>query len=1223
MKDVKVLCMRNKLYGFLAFILIFLTVAVSCAVSVDDPSVVYVPVSSGSGNPSFQGGGGTDGILAYGREGQDLDLQFNVSYPCVRSALPSDISALFSNPDVKFKASISKAGSVIANSTASKIVETALGVTTYKLAFSFPGFVSLYTTTYKITISLNDSETDAKLMETDEFEVTVAPNVKAYEDTANTYFLYPAADNALGPKGSLTLQVKSASDFSLDVSGLPAGVSVSSASGIHSIEGTDITPGNYEVLFTLSKDGNKVYSWKENIIVYSGLETNRWSSNSPSDPDPDSKDLTVLGRTEFYVRSATGATGSLWTTFSSDAGDDTDGDGSIKKPYATVQKAINTAKSLASTYAVQPEFTVYCDGSFGAYSGNTSASVIEVNTGVNDLRIIGLGSSRAEFNGTGVTKSVLFNSQKLYLENIWVKNGTSNSGGGMYLMGPTTMKNCKVSGCRATGSSPASGAGIFCVSGGDLKILEGVEICDNIADMDGGGIYVNTGCTLDICADVLLSGNEAGTGSAGIHVAGNIKANGALIENGLHPGLDHISGINEGGDVYHVSKNFMRINDPDLTDPDNNISRLYVMLSHINAPGLNVCLGKSDATETVFEINDELSLPEFDMTLMCTSFSESANKKSNRAVIKGYRIQFSSDKNYTLKGIKVLGSSDSGIYIRSNNVNLIHCDIESCEGSVGGFGGGGVYMDGGKLTMSYGSITGCSAPKGGALVMLSGAEVSLADVIVSGNTATGSGSGISYESGTLKLSGSTVITPDNDVYILSGKTITVESNLTGDCPVATITPSSYFPSNQVLASNAYLAGNYMKFAVTKQAGVKWKVVLTGSINRCSDDVCDLPSAPANGTYYVYDQEGLEKISEWVADGNTLQTCTFRLGNDIYAKGDFKPIGGGAGYNSNPFKGEFDGQDYTISGIDLTNDDHNYSGVFGTVIGGTVKNVTVEGVGKQGGLVGFMSGISTVENCRNRIAINSSKADCGGIVCAFDNGNIIGCTNEAKIKSSGTFVGGIVGNAFGINCVVNKCINNGDVEGNSITGGIAGSLTGKLINCLNEGNVIGKNTYIGGIAGQLSGYGSANVKNCQNKGRVYGIRYVGGIAGGINSSSYSLYMENTKNSGVVGRVSGDYSEFGSIFGGFGSTPITVYMKYNYYDNSVAPKTGTCSDLSAYPDADAAVGYAPMSRSLDSAVSVNGISYLTVNAVLNAWVNVENSSSPNTYLTWNDYGNLIFP
>jgi hypothetical protein len=123
------------------------------------------------------------------------------------------------------------------------------------------------------------------------------------------------------------------------------------------------------------------------------------------------------------------------------------------------------------------------------------------------------------------------------------------------------------------------------------------------------------------------------------------------------------------------------------------------------------------------------------------------------------------------------------------------------------------------------------------------------------------------------------------------------------------------------------------------------------------------------------------------------------------------------YVDTPFRGTFDGNGYTISGLTQP--------LFKKVNGGVVKNVMLKNVhinqsGNVGAITGEARGYTRIYNCgilpsdntfSNRVrhsSVASTNAYCGGLVGFLaDNSRVINCFSYANING-GTYVAGIVG-----------------------------------------------------------------------------------------------------------------------------------------------------------------------------------------------------------------------
>ena len=233
---------------------------------------------------------------------------------------------------------------------------------------------------------------------------------------------------------------------------------------------------------------------------------------------------------------------------------------------------------------------------------------------------------------------------------------------------------------------------------------------------------------------------------------------------------------------------------------------------------------------------------------------------------------------------------------------------------------------------------------------------------------------------------------------------------------------------------------------------------------------------SNGSYTVYNADGLLNVAELVNGGKTDINITLEKNIDLTGK-DWTPIG--TDYD-NSYKGTFDGGGHTITGLTFTTNDE-YAGLFGWLNrAGTVKNVVMEGVqitshqiygGSIGGVVG--SGWGTIENCSVSGSV-SGTVYVGGVVGVQIGGSITGCSSSATVKGT-VDVGGVAGQTNS-SATLTACYATGNViiemdpkkniAGGSLVGMNAGS---SLLACYATGNVTstGSSTgyvHIGGFLG---------------------------------------------------------------------------------------------------------------------------------------------------------------
>ena len=252
---------------------------------------------------------------------------------------------------------------------------------------------------------------------------------------------------------------------------------------------------------------------------------------------------------------------------------------------------------------------------------------------------------------------------------------------------------------------------------------------------------------------------------------------------------------------------------------------------------------------------------------------------------------------------------------------------------------------------------------------------------------------------------------------------------------------------------------------------------------------------SNGSYTVYNADGLLNIAELVNGGKTDINITLDTDIDLTGK-DWTPIGTSV---DNSYKGTFDGGGHTITGLTFTTNDE-YAGLFGWLNrAGTVKNVVMEGVqitsnqiygGSIGGVAGYSWG--TIENCSVSGSV-SGTVYVGGVVGAQIGGSITGCSSSATVKGT-VDVGGVAGQTNG-GATLTACYATGNVTleidpRKNIAGG---SLVG-----FNGGN------------GVRACYATGNVTST---GSSTGNVHIGGFFGDNYTSVTACYWKNNHEQGI--------------------------------------------------------------------------------------------------------------
>lgn len=304
--------------------------------------------------------------------------------------------------------------------------------------------------------------------------------------------------------------------------------------------------------------------------------------------------------------------------------------------------------------------------------------------------------------------------------------------------------------------------------------------------------------------------------------------------------------------------------------------------------------------------------------------------------------------------------------------------------------------------------------------------------------------------------------------------------------------------------------------------------------------------------------------------------TAKLGQDIALQSAWTPVA---------LTGLFDGQNYTISGVNVSTTVN--VGFFSTVkSGASVKNLIIEGTihalapataaRNYVGVAGQVNG-GTMTNVVNKATITTAtdgkySLQVGGVAGALTaGGTLINCENRAGVTANGSgdaicAIGGIVGYVGTTGNTTNEkggtiqgCKNYGTVISNNnkveALGGIVGMFRGgKVDGCVNEETAVVKadvtaGCYLGGCVGYVQNRSGATaaVNACENKGTIQSntakVMGVGGIAGELhmwqNGNTEITGCYNRKDitvtsivadgwlGGIVGRISSNDSKTGVI------------------------------------------------------------------------------------------------
>lgn len=289
------------------------------------------------------------------------------------------------------------------------------------------------------------------------------------------------------------------------------------------------------------------------------------------------------------------------------------------------------------------------------------------------------------------------------------------------------------------------------------------------------------------------------------------------------------------------------------------------------------------------------------------------------------------------------------------------------------------------------------------------------------------------------------------------------------------------------------------------------------------------------------------LTEWTATNSPTQ--------------GWNPIG----VEASPFKGHFDGNSHTISGLTVSRTSASYVGLFGYVSGAVIKGLTVSGSvkGKDhvGLLVGYQNGGSltgckatgtvsgsqkvgglagsvlsmSVTKCKAEATIRGSQ-NVGGLAGYAESTSLADCYAQPTLTATGDNAGGLVGYFYcnKSNITMTGCATTGSVTS---TGNCVGGIVGYVYSCkVHVNDVFSTATlhggnYTGGLFGKMEGWDSSAaviVDNSYYAGELVGAESVGGLAGYTEYTSFAHSYANacvtgrSKVGGLVGEVY-DYTD----------------------------------------------------------------------------------------------------
>lgn len=415
---------------------------------------------------------------------------------------------------------------------------------------------------------------------------------------------------------------------------------------------------------------------------------------------------------------------------------------------------------------------------------------------------------------------------------------------------------------------------------------------------------------------------------------------------------------------------------------------------------------------------------------------------------------------------------------------------------------------------------------------------------------------------------------ENVIIYMNGGTLTVtETNATaqqyfyGSASQADITTgTSCFHVYGAIAKTNVLAGKVVAenggMVIVSEAATSASVEKNGGIVLAASGVTlgsnVALSTDAEKAAYVLEISTAAELASFrdrVNAGMTYEGLTVKLtaNIDLSNQGNWNPIGNryalkdGTSVDTTEevnkayrkaFKGTFDGQGHTISGLFIDSNAENYkapkaaskdgnkntssyAALFGYVDNATVKNFTINGtvLGTDvAGVIGILGANCTVDRVVSNVTVGgqageneeqSARGKVGGIInmTKGDGSTISNCINTGSASSEkqeltennkqvtrGDYAGGIIALIQHDNITIENCKNTGNISTyNYHVGGIVGGaartdgpdFSVTIKNCENNGDITstaGKDGhYAGAIIGLCGGYSTVNIEECRNVG----------------------------------------------------------------------------------------------------------------------------------------------
>jgi hypothetical protein len=298
------------------------------------------------------------------------------------------------------------------------------------------------------------------------------------------------------------------------------------------------------------------------------------------------------------------------------------------------------------------------------------------------------------------------------------------------------------------------------------------------------------------------------------------------------------------------------------------------------------------------------------------------------------------------------------------------------------------------------------------------------------------------------------------------------------------------------------------------------------------------SGTEGSPYQIASTTHLSTLAATSADWDKHFIQTAAIDFNSVTPANHTPIGN----STTAFTGSYDGDNFNIRALSVSQSTEDYAGMFGYVDGGEIKDLSLSllqvsgGDDYVGGLIGYATGatITNVEILGTSGTHITGKYNLGGMIgeandCTITDADIMNSTvTSSGGDDSGSNIGGLIGLMSGTGSISDsesECTVSSD--GGEDVGGLIGESQVNVSNCSSTATVNAVD-YVGGLIGFADG---GTISSCYSRAVVTGNDYVGGFIGDaddctITGCSYdsndddSPVLGNDYVGGFIGRVVGE-------------------------------------------------------------------------------------------------------